>query len=208
MIGKVCRKLLYIFLDILLIGSFFVLSNDNISQLEQRQYWLLPIYYTIMISEILFVNYFGTRSYQMRLCIERFLDSLDEFFSNRFCFNLLLITLLIIFKNISNVFTAIVSSYIFYFLTEVYKIYSSKNSERKKIPEYQLAIQAFIIAYLIFHLRNIEVLFNYIAFGRTLDIHYNIQVLYITIFLSLAIGISHVVDYYINYYRPAHKNKC
>lgn len=160
---KYFEEKLFILAESLLVFYFvyLVLNNDglNIQEVNKLVFFKF-IYYFMLFSWFILINYFSTTYDKFRKCIKTFLNEFSKFVKN-FLLHLLLFMFVVLFKNIGDLSIAVIGSYFFYAITEISKGYKSKIKDNNKdFSKKNIIIQIILNIFIMFAFERIENCFN------------------------------------------------
>lgn len=139
--AKLKREIKYIIRDILtkiikvviMIGFInLVLLKTSSDDINIEEFFLNILYFIILFSWIIFVNYFSTRYLKFKICMKIFLDELVKFIGENFILNLSFFTLLVFVKSNNDLTIGLVGSYFFFALTTIHSGYKQNIRENNK----------------------------------------------------------------------------
>lgn len=133
-VGYIIQGVLIKIIKIVIIIGFinlvlFKTSSDDISI---KKSFLDMVYFIILFSWIIFINYFSTRYLKFKICMKIFLDELVKFIGDNFILNLLFFTLLVYVKSNNDLTIGLVGSYFFFALTTIHSGYKQNIKENNK----------------------------------------------------------------------------
>ncbi len=166
---KYFEEKLFILAESLLVFYFvyLVLNNDglNIQEVNKLVFFKF-IYYFMLFSWFILINYFSTTYDKFRKCIKTFLNEFSKFVKN-FLLNLLLFMFVVLFKNIGDLSIAVIGSYFFYAITEISKGYKGKIKDNNKdFSKKNIIIQIILNIFIMFAFERIENCFNQVFLDK------------------------------------------
>lgn len=166
---KYFEEKLFILAESLLVFYFvyLVLNNDglNIQEVNKLVFFKF-IYYFMLFSWFILINYFSTTYDKFRKCIKTFLNEFSKFVKN-FLLHLLLFMFVVLFKNIGDLSIAVIGSYFFYAITEISKGYKSKIKDNNKdFSKKNIIIQIILNIFIMFAFERIENCFNQVFLDK------------------------------------------
>lgn len=148
-----------------LLVFYFVYLVLNIQEVNKLVF-LKFIYYFMLFSWFILINYFSTTYDKFRKCIKTFLDEFSKFVKN-FLLHLLLFIFVVLFKNIGDLSMAVIGSYFFYAITEILKGYKSKIKDNNKdFSKNNIKIQIILNIIIMFAFERIENCFNQVFLDK------------------------------------------
>lgn len=165
-----------IFVIFLIVCFMKLVYKGESSEKDMQSMFLTPLYFTILISEVVYVNYFSTRCLKFRKSIMTFLTETEKFFKSKFALNIIFICLIIFMKRYTNLFIGLVGSYIFFALTDINKNYEkSKNTDYKDegVGLLQQLIQTLLNILLLYSFVSIERIYVDIMNGNNISISFS-----------------------------------
>lgn len=147
---------------------YLVLNNDGLNIQEVNKLGFLKfIYYFMLFSWFILINYFSTTYDKFRKCIKTFLDEFSKFVKN-FLLHLLLFIFVVLFKNIGDLSIAVIGSYFFYAITEILKGYKRKIKDNNKdFSKKNIIIQIILNIFIMFAFAIIENCFNQVFVDKS-----------------------------------------
>lgn len=156
--------IILLFILILVYGSQKdVLEEEKVLNLG---YYFLDIFMAILF--FLLANYCLTFSESMKKSILSFINAIDDFLKENFLLNMLVFILMSLLKGEWR--NSIIVSFVFYFLTEITKMYKKRNFGIQN-NNYVIAFHIVINILFIFILTYVEKVILYGFFNIYIDIH-------------------------------------
>lgn len=149
-----------------LLVFYFVYLVLNIQEVNKLVF-LKFIYYFMLFSWFILINYFSTTYDKFRKCIKTFLDEFSKFVKN-FLLHLLLFMFVVLFKNIGDLSIAVIGSYFFYAITEIVRGYKSKIKDNNKdLSKKNIIIQIILNIFIMIAFAIIENYFNQVFVNKS-----------------------------------------
>lgn len=147
-IFNVLFKIVKIFITICF--TYIILYKVTTNENDIKIMVLTILYFSILFSLIIFVNYFSTRYVKFKFCMIIFLDELVKFIQDNFILNLLFFTLLVFIRESKDLTIGLIGSYFFFVLTTIHDGYKKNingyNKNFKFVYKFiQILLNLFIL---------------------------------------------------------------
>lgn len=173
-----------------------IYTNEGGEGLPVRLMIFRILYYLIMISLIIMINYFSTRNMNFRLCIKTFLNEITQFLQSHFALNLIII-LLILFTT-GELSIGLIGSYTFFILSETYKKYKEKDIYVKTYEKKHKFFQTLLNVSMLLSFVTIEKLINCLFNNSIMEITYYDVSSFLIFNLFIALNCMMSKIYYFN----------
>lgn len=199
---KLCSTLIMILFFAIILSLLFM-EKDGITY-DVSDIWGYLLNFSVIIVVAFVVNYFVTPYSNIRISIEAFFDSINAFLNKTILLDVAILVLIIVLDK--ELRLAIITSYVFYALTEIVNTYNFLNKKRHGIrtdfvnikinDKESIMFQILINFSLIYIFINSECLLLNMSQEENID--YDCLILKVVISLSIFCVIS-VLPYIFNY---------